>query len=127
MDANYITKSVTVDLSFLGTGEVVEHPKGRFLGGVPDPDLGENAGVSVVREEADEEGYFKPIEGEGPYAGALQVNLWGDSAAFRELGRYFLALAELDSSADPDFHQHHEFLSADGQTHLHLIVRKPQM
>jgi len=59
------------------------------------------------------------------HAGAFQVNLWGTATDFRELGRYLLAIAELDTTADPDFHQHHDELRTDdGRTRIDLIVRK---
>ena len=68
---------------------------------------------------------FGPPIGGASYEGAIQVNVWGTSADFRELGRYLLAIAELDASADPGFHQHHDELrSADGRTRVDLIVRK---
>lgn len=115
---------VQVQLAFTGDGTVVESPRGCFRGGVPEPLLDAAFGFSVVPEAIDEEGYWNPVPGAETYQGGLQVNVWGDSRALRELGRYMLALAELDASADPGFHQHHEVLSADGRTRLHLIVRK---
>lgn len=121
----HTSKQVTVELRFFGTGAVIEKPRGRFTGGVPEPELGALAGFSVVREERHEAGHLSPPLGEDSYLGALQVNFSADSAGFRELGRYFLALAELDTSADPGFHQHHELISEDRRTQVHLIVRKP--
>jgi len=57
--------------------------------------------------------------------GSFQLNLIGTARGLRELGRYFLALAELDSSADPDHHQHFDGVrSADGRTVVDVIVRK---
>jgi hypothetical protein len=117
-------KTVPVQLAFLGDGTVVEKPRGCFHGGVPDPEPGPSFGFSVVPEVLDEDGYWNPTPGAEAYRGSLQVNLWGDSHALREIGRYLLALAELDATADPGFHQHHEVTSTDGCTRLHLIVRK---
>jgi hypothetical protein len=121
------TKTIPVALVFEGTGVVVEHPSGTFRGGVPDPEPGEHFGFNVRSTEPDEDGIWNPSPRADTLEGGLQINLWGNSHALRELGRYLLALAELDTTADPDFHQHHELTSTDGRTHLHLIVRKVQM
>jgi hypothetical protein len=119
------TKRIEIDLSFMGNGTVVERPCGVFRGGVPDPILSKKFGFNVLPETEDEDGNFGPGIGAQSHIGAFQVNLWGTSADFRELGRYLLAIAELDASADPGFHQHHDELRTDdGRTRLDLIVRK---
>lgn len=123
----HITRTVAVELVFEGSGVVVERPRGIFCGGVPDPDPGEQFGFNVVPTEFGEAGIWNPSPGADTLEGGVQINLWGDSRTFRELGRYFLALAELDTTADPDFHEHHELTSSDQRTHVHLIVRKVQM
>lgn len=117
-------RAVTVDLSFFGEGSVVEHPKGVFKGGVPDPVISSQLGFNVLPElpSDDADSTVPAFEG---YEGSLQVNLWGTSDDYRALGRYLLAIAELDTAADPGFHQHHEDIqSSDGRTRLNLIVRK---
>jgi hypothetical protein len=117
-------RAVTVDLCFFGNGRVVEHPKNVFNGGVPDPVLGPQLGFNVLPETPSEVADSTVPDLDG-YEGALQVNLWGTSDDYRALGRYLLAIAELDTTADPGFHQHHEGLqSSDGRTRLNLIVRK---
>lgn len=118
-------RTVEIELRFLAGDRVIEEPKGTFRGGVPDPQVTAAFGFNVLRQERDEDGEFNPPDGDPAYDGSLQVNVWGDSVSFRELGRYFLTLAELDTSADPDFHEHHEITSADSRSHVHLIVRKP--
>ena len=119
-------KTVEVELAFLGNGTVVEDPKASFSGGVPDPVLSKKFSFNVLPEFEDDEGNFAPpVEGAASYVGALQINLSGTSADFRELGRYFLSIAELDTRADPGFHEHHDDLvSDDGETRVSLIVRK---
>lgn len=68
---------------------------------------------------------LNPDPGEPSVEGAFQLNISGTAHGFRELGRYFLALAELDSSADPDHHQHFDAVrSKDGRTVVDIIVRK---
>jgi hypothetical protein len=118
-------KRIEVDLEYVGDGRIVERPRGVFRGGVPDPALGPRFGFNVLQLAADDEGVLVPEVGAGSYAGAFQVNVWGTSADYRALGSYFLALAELDASADPGFHQHHDELRTDdGRTQVDLIVRK---
>ncbi len=79
---------------------------------------------SVWREVPDTDGLLNPAAGEPTVAGAFQVSVEGTAAGFRELARYLLGVAELDTRADPDFHEHHEVASADGRTRVHLIVRR---
>ena len=38
--------------------------------------------------------------------GDYSIQLFGNSKGFRKLGRYFLALADLDTSDDQGFHHH---------------------
>lgn len=119
------TRSVAVEISFAGDGRVVGSADGfSFSGGVSRPQFDGQFAFSVYREIPDEAGLWNPEPGCGTFAGSLQVNLWADSAGYRELAKYFLALAELDARADPGFHEHHELQSADGQTRIHLICRK---
>jgi hypothetical protein len=79
----------------------------------------------VHREVLDEDGIYNPVDGEGTCEGAFQINIHSDSEGYRELGKYFLWLAEYDVGGDPSFHQHYSgLISADGRTRLHVIVRK---
>jgi hypothetical protein len=123
--AHTTTRDVTIDVAFIGDGRVVENPRGTFRGGVPDPKLSSKFGLNVLPEVDDSEGESGPVPGVGSYSGNLQVNLWGTAHDYRELARHLLAIAELDSSADPGFHQHYaELQSDDGHTRLHVILRK---
>ena len=118
-------RTISVELEFLGSDRIVERPRGVFRGGVPDPELGPAFGFNVLPTAEDELGGLVPVALSQSYAGSLQVNLWGTAEDFRALGRYLLAIAELDTSADPGFHQHHdELVSADGRCRVDLIVRK---
>jgi hypothetical protein len=121
------TKRIEVDLTFLGPSPaVVERPKGTFRGGVPDPALTTAFGFNLVATHWDEESEaLNPTPGAASVDGTFQLNLWGTTADFRELGRYLLAIAELDTTADPGFHQHHDALTSDdGRARIDLIVRK---
>ena len=120
------TRTVNVDVSFTGTGRVIRHAGGfAFSGGVVPPELADKVAFLVHRETPDEDGLWNPVLGEPTLAEGLQINIWADSEGYRELGRYFLALAELDSHEDPGFHEHHEgMISADERTRLHVICRK---
>jgi hypothetical protein len=92
--------------------------------GVEAPRL-QNVKFTFHKECLDEEGIYNPIDGQGTYEGAFQINIHSDSDGYRELGRYFLGLAEFDVRGDPCFHEHHEaIMSTDGRTRLHIICRK---
>ena len=78
----------------------------------------------VVREILDENGIFNPVDAEGTVEGAFQVNLHADGNGYRELSEFFGRLAEVDVGTDPNYHEHHTFLSGDGRTRIHLVCRK---
>jgi hypothetical protein len=123
--ANGITKrSVEVEIAFYGSGVVRKRRDGGLIGGVPDPELGSDLRFEIWREVRDEEGLWNPVIGEGTVQGGFQISIEGTSAGYRDLARYLLAIAELDTTVDPDFHEHHEVFSSDGRTRLHVIVRK---
>ena len=117
-------KTLQVELTFHGDGTVTER-NGAFSGGVPAPKLDGNVSFIVHRELPDEDGIWNPVPGEDSVEGGFQLNIYGNSEGYRELGKYLLALAELDASADEDFHEHYDdLISLDGRTRLHIIVRK---
>jgi hypothetical protein len=118
------SRMISVEVRFHGSGCVVRTGS-AFSGGVVAPDLENTAAFLVHREVQDDEGLWNPIPGEGSFPGGLQVNLWANSEGYQELGRYFLALAELDARDAPGHHEHHDgLISADGRTVLHIICRK---
>ena len=119
------TKTVPVEIHFRGDGTIVEKKPNVFVGGVIEPKLAGELDFNVRREVLDENDILNPVIGEDTLEAAFQINLWGTSQGFRELGRYLLALAELDTGKDDSFHEHHEVVSGDGRTHMHIIVRKP--
>src|SRR2546423_9653599 len=98
-----ITKrSVKVEIAFYGSGAVRKRRDGGLVGGVPDPELGSEMQFEVWREVPDEDGHWNPVIGEDTVEGGFQVSLTGTSAGYRELARYLLAWAELDTTARPD-------------------------
>lgn len=118
-------KTIKVELSFAGNGKVVKRRQGCFSGGVRGPRLGKHLSFSIYREVLDEDGNLNPVLGKPTIEGAFQISIEGDSKGYRELGRYLLGIAELDTSVDEGFHEHHEkVFSGDGRTQLHIIVRK---
>jgi len=97
----------------------------RFSGGVKDPVINNNLKFVVHKQELDENGILNPVENGVTLKGSFQINLTGNSDGYKEIGKYFLALAELDSSQDPDFHEHlDDIISEDGKTHFDIIIRK---
>jgi hypothetical protein len=124
MKSKRTNKRVSVELEFAGDGTVAKIGNLAFSGGVPAPKLGRSARFAVFRERLGRDGLWCPRDGEPTVKGGFQVSVTATSRGFRELGRYFLALAEIDSSLDPDYHEHLEMLSEDGRTRFHVIFRK---
>ena len=109
-------KRIEVEIELLGDGTVRQTRPGTFVGGVPDPD---RAGLtfSVYRERGDK----RPV----PFEGTLQLDIKGTPDGYRDAARYLLALAELDTMADPDFHDHQDgFVSEDGRATVNLVLRR---
>ena len=123
-----VSKIIGIELRFDGDGTVrqVGEGGGGFLGGVSPPTLGQEIGYLLHSTSPDpEDGLLNPEPGGPSVEGTFQLNIFGTAHGFRELGRYFLALAELDSSADPEHHQHFDGVcSEDGRTMVDIIVRK---
>jgi hypothetical protein len=118
-------KIIEIELNYHGDGSVIRTAEGAFSGGTIDPKLNDDLRFSVHRQVPDENYILNPVPGEDTVEGSFQINLFGNSAGYRELGKYFLAIAELDTSEDPNYHDHFDDLkSEDGRTHLHIIVRK---
>ena len=108
-----------------GKGKVIEVSPGWFRGGVAEPKLKNKLVFAVFRCEKDENGIFNPVEGEGAYKGAFQLSIHGTSAGYRELARYLLAIAELDTSVDEGFHIHHDgLIGLNKRTQVDVILRK---
>jgi len=122
--SNKITKrSVSIDVSFYGTGAIQRRGGAssaacRTLRSVPI--YSSSCGVKCRTRR----GSGTPVIGEDTVDGGFQLSITGTSAGYREIARYLLAIAELDTSADPGFHDHHEVSSTDARTRLHIIVRK---
>ena len=120
------SKIIGIDLRFDGDGPVRQVGKGGFSGGVSPPTLAQEIGYLLHRTiPGPEDGLLNPEPGGPSVEGTFQLSISGTAHGFRGLGRYFLALAELDSSADPDHHQHFDGVrSEDGRTAVDIIVRK---
>jgi hypothetical protein len=125
MSARKITKrTIALELKFDGPGKVIQTRPNAFSGGVVAPALAGKLDFELCPEVVDEDGLLNPPDNASAFEGAFQINVAGTAAGYRELARYLLGLAELDTSVDAGFHEHHEALSGDGQVHLHLILRK---
>jgi len=63
--SNKITKrSVSIDVSFYGTG-AIQRRGGGFFGGVPDPEIGSDLQFELWREVPNEEGLWNPSDRRG--------------------------------------------------------------
>ncbi|HPH96210.1 MAG TPA: hypothetical protein PKW33_06665 [Anaerolineaceae bacterium] len=120
--AKMTPKTVPLEIRFRGDGSLTGEPGQGWSGGIAAPAVGDQVRFYVWEERLDENGILNPSD--EPYEGALQIDIRGEAEGYRELARYLLALAELDTGAHEDFHEHHEVISADGRTRLHLILRK---
>ncbi len=78
----------------------------------------DNFNFTAVREVIDENGIWNPIENAGPFAGGVQINVYGNKERFLKLSEYFKRMAEVT-----DDHDHCEVISEDLQTRLHFIIR----
>jgi hypothetical protein len=124
MKSKRLKKKVPVEIEFFGDGTVQKIGKFGFSGGVPVPRFGRSLRFIVHEAHPDEDGVWGPVPGAPTVDGAFQVNVFGTSRGYRALAQYFLALAEIDSSRDPGFHQHVELSSSDGRTRFEIILRK---
>jgi hypothetical protein len=119
-----VKKKITLEVELPRGGKVVERRPGHFEGGVESPELNDEVAF-VARAEELEDGVFNPVEGANTVEGAFQVTVNASAAGYREVARFFLALAELDTTADPSFHEHVDgVLSPDGRTRIDFIFRK---
>ena len=79
----------------------------------------------VAREYLGRDGQWNPRRGGPPFKGGLQINVFGRREHYLRLARFFRRLAERDTSADSEYHEHFMgLLSADGTVRLHVILRK---
>ena len=126
------TKKISVALEFVGSGKVEENRHGTISGGVAFPKDLNRISYGICRELKNRYGVYNPpfvdIKNGVTTKGAFQVNITSDSKGYRALGKYFLAIAELDTTADDGFHEHHEdLMSDDGRARFHIIIRKNKM
>jgi hypothetical protein len=91
--------------------------KGKKTTDAAVPDLGKD--VAFLLCAASPDGGHQGLK-DGDYS----IQLFGNSKGFKKLGRYFLALAELDTSDDPGFHQHFFRVRSLSKTKIGLTVRK---
>jgi hypothetical protein len=116
-----------LEVSFEGIGRVIQKGVGHFEGGASSPNISpKHLTFALYRESKDEEGNFSPDPRQPlSHEGAFQVEIVGDSKGYRELARYFLSLAELDSAVDPGFHEHYDgIMNEDCRTRLDFVIRK---
>jgi hypothetical protein len=56
--------------------------------------------------------------------GDYSIQIFGNSKGLKKLGKYLLALAELDTADDPGFHHHFFRVRSLSKTKIELTVRK---
>ena len=118
-------RTVEVEITLPPGGRISEKSEKHFSGGVPFPHLRSKDLTFVAYPTTEAEGAHNHSDDAEPVDGAFQVAITGTSAGYRELARFLLALAELDTSADPAFHEHVDgIVSEDGRTRFDFIIRK---
>jgi hypothetical protein len=78
----------------------------------------------ISREYLDEDGLWNPRDEEPPVEGGFQVNVFGSREHYLALADSIRQFAEKETGGDGDFHNHFEFLAANGKVRVHLICRK---
>jgi hypothetical protein len=89
-------------------------------GGAVVPDLGRNIQIMLSKEQTTGIRGFRPVQ-----SGSFNIDIYGNTRGFRALGEYFLALADLDASEYPGYHDHFsKVTNAFGDAKINLTVRK---
>ena len=120
-------KKIEIEIEFTGTDKLVKKPSGWIEGGIKKPDTKKQLNFTVYETFLDEEegDLWSPRDDAVPFAGGLQIIINGTRNGYKELGKYFLALSELDISEDPDYHEFIDnMISYDGKTNIQLIFGK---
>lgn len=93
--------------------------KKRKLSRVRVPDLGKDVAFLLCAAAP------PPLDGhQGLTDGDYSIQIFGNSKGFKKLGKYFLALAESDTSNDGGFHHHFCQVRSLTKTKIELTVRK---
>lgn len=118
-------RTIEVEVTLPPGGRIIEETPGHFSGGIAFPNLRSSDLSFEVFSEGEEHGHHHPADDARSVEGAFQLTINGTSAGYRELAGFLLAIAELDTSADPSFHEHVEgIISTDGRTRFDFIIRK---
>jgi len=119
-------KKIEIEIEFDGSDKLVKKPRGWIEGGIKKPKINEHLDFTVYQTFLDEDDdIWNPGDSETSFEGGLQIIINGTSKGYKELGKYFIALSELDITADPDFHDHIDnLISYDGKTNIQLIFGK---
>ncbi|RPF54155.1 Imm32 family immunity protein [Aquisalibacillus elongatus] len=113
------SKEVSLKLEFFEGKQ--DEEKGIFEGGVKDPECLDEIGIDVIEGET-----FDLEKDEFVSNGKFEVHLKGSDRAFRELGKYLIAMTYYETK-DPNYHDHFDNLTtSSGDNHIDLIVYKPE-
>jgi hypothetical protein len=79
----------------------------------------------IVREYLGRSGLWNPRINGKSLKGGLQLNIFSDRKGYLELAEFIKKFAKLDTSHDPQYHEHFEdIMSVNGDLRLHIILRK---
>jgi len=115
----YVSKEISLKLEFFEGKQ--DEEKGIFEGGVKDPECLDEINIDVIEGET-----FDFEKDEFVSNGKLEVHLKGSEKAFRELGKYLIAMTYYDTK-DRDYHDHFDNLTtSNGESNIDLIIYKPK-
>ncbi|MTH55354.1 hypothetical protein GKZ89_18325 [Bacillus mangrovi] len=114
-----VSKEISLKLEFLEGKQNEE--EGIFEGGVKDPECLSEITIDVFEGES-----FDFEKDEFVSNGKLELHLKGSEKAFRELGKYLIAVTYYETK-DSGYHDHFENLkTSDESNTIDLIVYKPE-
>lgn len=112
-------KEIQLTLEFLEGKQDVE--KGTFNGGVREPKFLDELMIDVKEGER----YDFDLDEDVP-TGKYEIQLEGSARAFRELGKYLIAITEYQTQ-DPRYHDHFDdLLNSDAEEFVDLVIYKPE-
>ena len=111
-------KEITLSLEFYKGKQ--DREKGTFEGGVVAPKYLEELFVDVFASTTYDFESDEFVEN-----GGIDVQLQGSNRAFRELGKYLVAITEYDTE-DPSYHDHFDGIqNSDEEEKVNLTIYKP--
>lgn len=112
-------QEINLSLEFFEGKQDLEN--GVFEGGVKEPENLEELTIDILEGET----FDLEIE-QFSKTGKYEIQIQGSNRAYRELGKYLLAITEYQTE-DPSYHDHFEnILNSNNQEFVDLVIYKPR-